>query len=68
MLQIYETVGFGEVERNCIVAMPQTLDPELLNTIFNYGIRDVKLFTYVNGSLCSMGSLVSMRGFRDRCA
>uniref|UniRef100_A0A915PS54 Aminopeptidase n=1 Tax=Setaria digitata TaxID=48799 RepID=A0A915PS54_9BILA len=41
--EIYETVGFGEVERNCVVAMPQTSDTELLKEVFEYGIRNGKV-------------------------
>lgn len=48
MLQIYETVGFGEVERNCIVAMPQTSDVELLKEVFEYGIKDVIFFIHIS--------------------
>ncbi|VDN35132.1 unnamed protein product [Gongylonema pulchrum] len=49
---IYETAGFGEIERNCIVAMSQTADPELLKTVFKYGIKDVtftiRCFYYIH--------------------
>ncbi|CAG9529992.1 unnamed protein product, partial [Cercopithifilaria johnstoni] len=41
--EIYETVGFGEVERNCIVAMSQTTDVELLKEVFEYGIKNGKV-------------------------
>ncbi|MCP9257385.1 Aminopeptidase [Dirofilaria immitis] len=41
--KIYETAGFGEIERNCILAMPQTSDVDLLKQVFEYGIRDGKV-------------------------
>ncbi|KAL3989469.1 Peptidase M1 family protein [Acanthocheilonema viteae] len=41
--EIYETAGFSEVERNCIVAMPQTSDMELLKEVFEYGIKNGKV-------------------------
>ncbi|VDN01448.1 unnamed protein product [Thelazia callipaeda] len=41
--EIYETVGFGEIERNCIVAMSQTPDTELLKSVFEYGIENGKV-------------------------
>uniref|UniRef100_A0A1I7VNP8 Aminopeptidase n=3 Tax=Loa loa TaxID=7209 RepID=A0A1I7VNP8_LOALO len=41
--EIYETAGFGEVERNCIVAMPQTSDVDLLKEVFEYGIKNGKV-------------------------
>jgi len=36
--QIFETVNFSEVETNCIVALAQVTDPELLTQVFEYGI------------------------------
>ncbi|VDK73005.1 unnamed protein product [Onchocerca ochengi] len=41
--EIYETVGFAEIERNCIVAMPQTSDVELLKEIFEYCFENGKI-------------------------
>ncbi|EPB77720.1 peptidase family M1 [Ancylostoma ceylanicum] len=42
LIQIYETVGFPEVERNCITALAQTQDPRLLHRLFKYAIHDGK--------------------------
>uniref|UniRef100_A0A1I8EA56 Puromycin-sensitive aminopeptidase n=1 Tax=Wuchereria bancrofti TaxID=6293 RepID=A0A1I8EA56_WUCBA len=44
--EIYETAGFGEIERNCIVAMPQTSDTELLKEVFEYCIQNVMLLNH----------------------
>ncbi|VIO88592.1 Peptidase family M1 containing protein [Brugia malayi] len=41
--EIYETAGFGEIERNCIVAMPQTSDTDLLKEVFEYCIQNGKI-------------------------
>ncbi|KHJ80952.1 hypothetical protein OESDEN_19367 [Oesophagostomum dentatum] len=38
--QIYETVGFPEVERNCMTALAQTQDPNLLQRLFKYLIHE----------------------------
>ncbi|VDN22574.1 unnamed protein product [Cylicostephanus goldi] len=40
--QIYESVGFPEVERNCMTALSQTQDPALLQRLFKYAIQDGK--------------------------
>ncbi|VDK40199.1 unnamed protein product, partial [Anisakis simplex] len=37
---IYETIGFGEVERHCIVAMAQTTDENVLKSFFKYAVED----------------------------
>lgn len=41
LLNIYETAGFPEVERNCITALAQTQDRNLLQRLFKYSIQDV---------------------------
>nr|AML39764.1 aminopeptidase [Haemonchus contortus]CDJ85176.1 Peptidase M1 domain containing protein [Haemonchus contortus] len=42
LMQIFETAGFPEVERNCIIALSQTQDPNLLQRLFKYAIHDGK--------------------------
>ncbi|ETN76613.1 hypothetical protein NECAME_11563 [Necator americanus] len=42
LLQIYEGVGFPEVERNCMTALSQTQNPNLLRRLFRYAIKDGK--------------------------
>ncbi|VDM46294.1 unnamed protein product [Toxocara canis] len=41
--QIFETVGFGEVERHCIIAMSQTSEVPLLKSFFKYAVEDGKV-------------------------
>jgi puromycin-sensitive aminopeptidase len=41
--KIFETVGFSEVEGNCIVAMGQTSDVEMLKDIYDYGTKQGKI-------------------------
>ncbi|VDO28913.1 unnamed protein product [Heligmosomoides polygyrus] len=41
LLNIYETAGFPEVERNCITALAQTQDRNLLQRLFKYSIQDL---------------------------
>lgn len=43
LIQVYETVGFPEVERNCITALSQSRDPILLERLFKYAIHDGKV-------------------------
>ncbi|PIO59873.1 hypothetical protein TELCIR_18650 [Teladorsagia circumcincta] len=45
LMQIYESAGFPEVERNCITALSQTQDPKLLQRLFKYAIQDGKART-----------------------
>ncbi|KAK6731793.1 hypothetical protein RB195_007945 [Necator americanus] len=42
LLHIYEGVGFPEVERNCMTALSQTQNPNLLRRLFRYAIKDGK--------------------------
>ncbi|KAK5967675.1 Puromycin-sensitive aminopeptidase [Trichostrongylus colubriformis] len=42
LLQIYESAGFPEVERNCITALSQSQNPKLLQRLFKYAIQDGK--------------------------
>lgn len=41
--QIFETVGFPEIERNCISAMGQSTDEKVLKEIFDYGVVEGKI-------------------------
>lgn len=41
--KIFETVGFSEVERNCIGAMGQVTDEAILKDVYNYGIIQGKI-------------------------
>uniref|UniRef100_A0AC35U8K4 Aminopeptidase n=1 Tax=Rhabditophanes sp. KR3021 TaxID=114890 RepID=A0AC35U8K4_9BILA len=40
---IFETIGFPEIERNCIVAMACTTDFEVLKRVFDYGVSESKI-------------------------
>lgn len=41
--KIYETVGFGEVERHCVIAMAQCRDETLLKQFFKYAVEEKKV-------------------------
>ncbi|KAJ1361681.1 hypothetical protein KIN20_020987 [Parelaphostrongylus tenuis] len=41
LVHIYETVGFPEVERNCITALAQSQNPKQLQRLFKYAIEDL---------------------------
>lgn len=41
--KIFETCGFSEVERNCIVALGQAIDENLLEDVFKYGVTEGKI-------------------------
>uniref|UniRef100_A0A914XU65 Aminopeptidase n=1 Tax=Panagrolaimus superbus TaxID=310955 RepID=A0A914XU65_9BILA len=41
--KIFETVGFSEVERNCIAALGQASDEALLKHVYDYGIKQGKI-------------------------
>ncbi|KAK6040080.1 hypothetical protein COOONC_22416 [Cooperia oncophora] len=43
LMKIYETAGFTEVERNCIVALSQTQDAKLLERLFKCAIQEGKV-------------------------
>ncbi|CAD6194527.1 unnamed protein product [Caenorhabditis auriculariae] len=43
LLKIRETTTFGEIDRQCIVAMSQTPDEALLTQLFDYGIGQNKV-------------------------
>jgi puromycin-sensitive aminopeptidase len=41
--KIFETVGFSEVERNCIAALGQASDEALLKHVYDYGVKQGKI-------------------------
>uniref|UniRef100_A0A914C199 Aminopeptidase n=1 Tax=Acrobeloides nanus TaxID=290746 RepID=A0A914C199_9BILA len=41
--KIFETCGFSEVERNCIVALGQASEENLLEDVFKYGVTEGKI-------------------------
>uniref|UniRef100_A0A158R5B1 Aminopeptidase n=1 Tax=Syphacia muris TaxID=451379 RepID=A0A158R5B1_9BILA len=41
--KLYESVGFGEVERHCVVAMAQCQDEHLLKQFFKYAVEEKKV-------------------------
>ncbi|PAV59165.1 hypothetical protein WR25_24593 [Diploscapter pachys] len=43
LVNIYETVGFAEIERQCIMTLSQTQDQARLEQLFKYGIDDGKV-------------------------
>lgn len=40
---IFETVNFSEAERSCILAMAQSIDEKLLESVFDYGFKKNKI-------------------------
>lgn len=40
---IFETIGFSEIERNCIVAMGQATEENLIKNVFDYGVIQGKI-------------------------
>jgi puromycin-sensitive aminopeptidase len=41
--KIFETVGFSEVERNCIAALGQASDEVMLKHVYDYGVKQGKI-------------------------
>ena len=40
---IFENVGFSEIERNCIAAMGQATSEDVLKTVYDYGVTQGKI-------------------------
>ncbi|ETN76612.1 peptidase family M1 [Necator americanus] len=74
LLQIYETVGFPEVERNCITALSQTQDPNLLQRLFKYAIQDGKaraqdhMLLFYGASVSKVGQQFLWNYFKENIA
>ncbi|CAI5448823.1 unnamed protein product [Caenorhabditis angaria] len=71
LLKIRETTSFGEVDRQCIVAMSQTPDETLLAQLFDYGFGQNKvrpqdqIYLFCGTGSTQMGSDYSWKYFKE---